>query len=222
MTSSSRPRLLDLFSGAGGAAAGYEQAGFEVVGVDLVEQPRFPYEFVQGDALEYLEAHGREFDVIHASPPCQRFSSITKMHGAERVAAHPSLIGPTRELLLEIGVPYVIENVVGARAELRSPVLLCGSMYGLKAGELHLRRHRLFESQLFLWPPASCAHLGQALGVYGHAGGRSIRDGLSFSGTDSWREGMGISWMTGAELAEAIPPAYTEWIGSQIRQAAGW
>lgn len=218
-----RPRLLDLFCGAGGAAAGYAAAGFDVVGVDLAPQPRFPYEFVQSDALDYLIAHGAEFDVIHASPPCQLYSKITGQHGAAQRASHPDLVEPTRQLLIAAGRPYVIENVEGA--PLVEPMMLCGTMFGLGttiAGEWRpLRRHRLWESSVWLWPPQACAHIrGQrSVYVYGHAGGSSSRDGWTAGSTDDWRAAMGIDWMTGDELAEAIPPAYTEWIGRQLIEA---
>jgi DNA (cytosine-5)-methyltransferase 1 len=212
----SRPRLLDLFCGGGGAGAGYAAAGFDVVGVDLSPQPRYPFEFVQADALEYLAAEGASFDAVHASPPCQRYSSLTRRHGAGAVAGHPDLVAPTRELLELVGRPWVIENVPGA--PLRSPVLLCGSMFGLAgtvAGERRqLRRHRLFESPVFLYPPGPCSHDGgRTIGVYGHPGGKSKRDRVRFGGSDSWREAMGIDWLRVPELAEAIPPAYTEWLG---------
>lgn len=210
------PRLLDLFCGAGGAAMGYHRAGFEVVGVDLHPQPRYPFEFHKGDALTYpLDG----FDAIHASPPCQHYSTMTRMQGPAAVAAHPSLIGPTRTRLLAAAVPWVIENVAGARSELRSPAMLCGSMFGLQGGGYRLRRHRLFESGLFLWPPGPCSHVGQALAVYGHPGGSSSRDRRKFGSTADWREGMGIGWMTNDELAQAIPPAFTEWIGRQLLAA---
>lgn len=208
----SKPRLLDLFCGAGGAAMGYHRAGFEVVGVDIKSQPHYPFEFIQADALTYpLDG----FDAYHASPPCQRYSTMTKKWG--RSNNHPDLIGPVREKLQAIKVPYVIENVEGA--PLINPVMLCGSMFRLGSGKYNLRRHRLFEcSWGILFPPASCNHKGLALPVYGHAGGKSNRDGLQFPGTDAWREGMGIDWMTGKELAEAIPPAYTEYIGKYLMQ----
>jgi DNA (cytosine-5)-methyltransferase 1 len=219
----SRPRLLDLYSCAGGAAMGYSRAGFEVVGVDLVAQPRYPFEFVQGDALEEgarLLATG-EFAAVHASPPCQIHSTMTKRHGPEQVATHPALVAPTRELLQASGLPYVIENVVGA--PLLEPMLLCGSMFGLglrPARPVYLQRHRLFESPVFMWPPAPCAHDGTALAVYGHPGGSSKRDPrAAFGSTDEWRTAMGIEWMVGNELAEAIPPAYTEWIGHALLAA---
>src|SRR5665213_3193952 len=134
----SRPRLLDLFSGAGGAAVGYHRAGFEVVGVDIKPQPHYPFEFRQKDALWVLEGETMEgFDAIHASPPCQAYSKARKLQGLR----HPDLIASVRELLLAISLPYVIENVPGA--PLRNPVLLCGEMFGLG-----VRRERLFETNV--------------------------------------------------------------------------
>jgi len=204
-----RPRLLDLFCCAGGAGMGYQRAGFEVVGVDIKPQPRYPFEFHQADALDYLAAHGHEFDAIHASPPCQRFSTMTKRWGREQ--SHPDLIGATRALIHQTSKPYIIENVEGARNLLVSPVLLCGSMFGLP-----LRRHRYFElSHPALMTPG-CNHSGKIVGVYGHSGGSSRRDGLTFGGVQTWKDAMQIDWMIGAELAEAIPPAYTEFIGRHI------
>jgi DNA (cytosine-5)-methyltransferase 1 len=207
-----RPKLLDLFCCAGGAAVGYHRAGFEVVGVDVKPQPRFPFEFRQGDALEYLREHGQEFDAIHASPPCQKHSTMTAKWG--RRAEHPDLIAPTRKALVKLGKPYVLENVVGA--PLYNAVMLCGSMFGLRSGEWYLERHRLFESCVMLWVERDCRHTGKAIPVYGHSGGSSRRDGKKFPWVAAWREAMGIDWMTGAELAEAIPPAYTEYIGTQL------
>ena len=159
-----RPRLLDLFCGAGGAAMGYHRAGFEVVGVDINPQPRYPFEFHQADALEYPLAG---FDAIHASPPCQRFSTMTKRWA--RSSSHSDLIEPTRSRLRESMLPYVIENVAGA--PLVGPIRLCGSSFGLP-----VRRHRLFEmsSPPLLVPP--CQHDGPALQVTGHPGGSSRRD----------------------------------------------
>ena len=135
-----RPRLLDLFSGAGGAAMGYHEAGFDVVGVDIDPQPRYPFEFHQADALTFpLDG----YDAIHASPPCQAYTQLGK-------GEHPRLIEPIRVRLQSAGVPYVIENVVGA--PLRNPVKLCGSTFGL-----HVKRHRLFETNVpMLVPP--CYH----------------------------------------------------------------
>jgi|SRR6188768_2850995 len=203
-----RPRLLDLFCGAGGAAMGYHRAGFDVVGVDLAPQPRYPFAFVRADALTYPLAG---FDAIHASPPCQRFSTMTRRWG--RSDDHPDLIAAVRDRLAGAGVPYVIENVAGA--PLLDPIRLCGSSFGLP-----IRRHRLFELSAppLLVPP--CQHVGAALQVNGHPGGSSRRDPRAhFGGVDEWRAGIGAPWMIGAELAEAIPPAYTEWIGAQLLAA---
>lgn len=203
-------RILDLFCGAGGAAMGYKLAGFDVVGVDLVAR-RFPFEFHKADALTFpLEG----FDAIHASPPCQRYSSMTKRWGRE--GAHPDLVAAIRGRLIASGKPYVMENVPGA--PLLNPVTLCGSMFALRSGEYHLRRHRIFETNFPLFAPATCDHKGKALPVYGHAGGRSKRDGLRFPGTAAWREGMGIDWMSGGELALSIPPAYTRFVGKELRR----
>ena len=213
-----RPKLLDLFCGAGGASAGYSRAGFDVVGVDNQPQPHYPFEFILGDwqePLRYLpglwERDGIPY-AVHASPPCQRYSTMTAKWG--RQEQHPDLISAVREELQALDCVYVIENV--ETAPLINPLMLCGSMFGLKSQGYYLRRHRLFESNVFLLPPASCCHIGQPLPVYGHAGGKSKRDGLKFPGTDAWREGMGIDWMTGNELAEAIPPAYTKYIGKHL------
>lgn len=212
-------RVLDLFCGAGGAAMGYHRAGFEIVGVDIRPQPRYPFEFIQADWEEALsvlpglwEREGAPY-VIHASPPCQRYSPMTKKWGRE--GDHPDLIDPVREAIEAISPwAYVIENV--PKAPLISPLMLCGSMFGLGAQGYQLQRHRMFEISMEMFAPASCAHVGQPLPVYGHAGGRSKRDGLKFPGTDAWREGMGIDWMIGKELAEAIPPAFTEYIGRKL------
>src|SRR5512139_314282 len=150
------PRILDLFCGAGGAAVGYHRAGFDVVGVDINPQPNYPFEFVQADALwalqqlqvgSLLDYHLSDFDAIHASPPCQRYSTATKRNGTE--LEHPDLIGPTRELLQATGLPYVIENVVGA--PLRDSILLCGSWFALGADGYRLKRHRLFETSWHQW-----------------------------------------------------------------------
>jgi len=206
------PRLLDLFCGAGGAAMGYHQAGFDVVGVDIKPQPDYPFEFHQADALTYwpvsvLTGKWLEFAAIHASPPCQLYSD---MHGS----TGPDLIGPTRDMLEAIGLPYVIENVEGA--PLHDPIKLCGSMF-----DLDVERHRLFETNWAIgnhhWP---CRHRiwaprfdvydhgkhykARTVPVYGTGGGKAA---------EHWGRAMGIDWMTRAELAEAIPPAYTEWIG---------
>lgn len=192
---------------------GYYRAGFTVVGVDIEPQPHYPFEFIRADAIEYLRRNDWA-DVVHASPPCQRYSTMTKRWGRE--TEHPDLIGEVRDLVRMSGVPYVIENVPGS--PLRNFTTLCGSMFGLK-----VRRHRNFESNLPV-TPLLCDHLNQGpiVGVYGNTGGRSNRDGITFGKVADWREAMGIEWMTAAELREAIPPAYTEYIGGEIMGLAGW
>ena len=212
-----RPRLLDLFSGAGGAGRGYQMAGFHVTGVDISPQPRYAGDvFVQADALEYVREHGHEFDVIHASPPCQHYSRGTKQ--SKTADRHPDLIGVVRAALLATGRPYVIENVADARDRLRGPFLLCGAMFpGLRT-----YRHRLFESSVFVLAPHHQAHAvrtprsnvyvpGLFMTVYGHV-----------SPVSKAREVMGIDWpMTQREVTEAIPPAFTGFIGAQLRAAIG-
>lgn len=213
------PQLLDLFSGAGGCAEGYAQAGFCVAGVDIAPQPNYPFTFFQGDALEFLKEHGHEFDVIHASPPCQSYLNLGAVNRAlGRGYDHPDLIAETRELLIASGRPYVIENVADAKPQLRSSVRICGTGLGLP-----LRRHRLFESNIPLtgvpcrhqdfteqkywtsWRPKGEHRLSTVVQVYGNAGGRGY-----------WPAAMGTDWMTSKEMTEAVPPAYTKHIGCQL------
>lgn len=216
------PRLLDLFCGAGGAAMGYHLAGFEVVGVDIKPQPNYPFTFVQRDALEYLRDGISGFDVIHASPPCQAYSSLGSMWPDRE---HPDLVGVTREALHATGLPWVIENVEGA--PLRNAVTLCGSMFQLGVWSegtfAWLRRHRLFEmSSGPFWAP-ECQHpAGPVIGVYGGSGGSSRRDtNTQHYNVAERRVAMGIDWMTGAELNQAIPPLYTQWIGARLMEWRG-
>jgi DNA (cytosine-5)-methyltransferase 1 len=192
-------RLLDLFCGAGGAAMGYHRAGFDdITGIDNRPMPRYPFKFIQADALEYLAEHGEEYDVIHASPPCQHYSSI--QHIVKTKDKHPDLVDPVRQLLIKSGKPYVIENVVGA--PLRVDLLLCGSMFGLG-----MIRHRIFESNIpmpLLTP--TCHH--ENMYDPWHWGNNQRVEMAS---------GMGIDWdMKREEVREAIPPAYTEYIGKEI------
>ncbi|MBC8395046.1 MAG: DNA cytosine methyltransferase [Deltaproteobacteria bacterium] len=208
-----KPKLLDLFCGAGGAAMGYHRAGFEVVGVDINPQPRFPFEFHQADALTYpLDG----FDVIHASPPCQAHTCLNVMWNAKK---HLDLVLPTRKRLRMSGVPYIIENVPGA--PLINPIVLCGSMFGLSAGPYDLRRHRLFECS-FVVEPLKCNHIKSkpVIGVYGdHVRCRRRNGDLPMAlGKPLADEAMGIGWMNFRQLSQAIPPAYTEYIGKQLRK----
>jgi DNA (cytosine-5)-methyltransferase 1 len=222
MKVTTRPRLLDLFCGAGGAAEGYHRAGFEVVGVDIKPQPHYPFEFVQSHALAVLRSvisklSLNHFAAIHASPPCQAFTDLKDMHNAKQ---HKDLLTPTRELLEQTGLPYVIENVEGA--PLREPLMLCGTMFGLGCDGAELWRHRLFETN---WPldlmlhPCGHRQKSRVIGVYGgHGRDRRRRVNTHDFSVEQRREAMGIGWMTGAELSQAIPPAYTELIGHQLMQ----
>lgn len=201
-------RVLDLFCGAGGAAMGLHRAfpEAEIVGVDIKPQPRYPFKFVQGDWSAHVY-RAAESDFVWASPKCQKHSTMTKRWG--RSEQHEDQIPAVREVLNRIGRPFVIENVPGA--PLLNAIVLCGSMF-----DLGVRRHRHFECSFPIIAP-ECRHdlQGEVIGVYGHAGGRSKRDGLTFKGTAAWKEAMGIDWMVGNELAQAIPPAYSEYIARQ-------
>jgi DNA (cytosine-5)-methyltransferase 1 len=203
-------KILDLYCRAGGAGMGYHQGGYEVTGIDNKPQPRYPFKFIQSDAIEYLMEHWKEYDAFHASPPCQLNSTMTKGLWKDRLASHPELIAPTRNILIETGRPYIIENV--PTAPLINPTVLCGSMFGLK-----VRKHRLFETSFMVFQPV-CNHKvqGKTVSVYGHSGGSSKRDGLKFPGIAEWKEAMQIYWMIGEELSQAIPPAYTKYISQFI------
>lgn len=218
-----KPRLLDLFCGAGGAAVGYARAGFEVVGIDINPQPHYPFRFIQDDAMRFpLSAKALGFDAIHASPPCQGYSVMRNAPGA--VGAE-RMIGRVRRRLLALGLPFVIENVEGARGDMLCPVTLCGSMFGLGARGFELRRHRLFEVHGFDLKARHCRHgKGPVVGVYGgHArvraashGGRGTRDAWNGGHRGVAAEAMGMPWGTLAEMSEAVPPAYTEFIGRAL------
>lgn len=214
------PRLLDLYCGAGGSAVGYHRAGFEVVGVDHLFQKNYPFEFHEADALEFVRAHGQEFDIIHASPVCKGYSIANNIHGRDD---HPMQIEGVRNALLTTSKPYVIENVPGAREYMYSPATICGRALGLG-----VKRHRLFESNLLLYgticPPG---HPGAWLSIFGHTvlsrgkvigkakgGGNRIK--RKHMGLAAGREAMEIPWMARDELSEAIPPAYTSFIGEQL------
>lgn len=209
-----KPRLLDLFCGAGGCAVGYHRAGFDVTGVDVRRQPAYPFQFVCGDAIQFLVEHHREFDAIHASPPCQLFSVASKQDGfgkSREEVPHHDLLTPVRAELWRLGVPFVIENVVGA--PLKADLLLCGKMFGLG-----VVRHRVFYTRGFKCPqPTHPRHRGLVVTVAGHSGGSSRRDGSSrFAGVEMRRAAMGIDWMTNSELVEAVPPAYTAYVGQHL------
>lgn len=205
-----KPRLLDLFCGAGGAAMGYHRAGFEVVGVDINPQPRYPFEFHQADAMTYL-LDG--FNVIHASPPCQRYSKSTPK---VNIHNHPDLIDPIRTRLLSKKIPYIIENVPGA--PLRGDIVLVGAIVGLKK----ILRKRLFETN---WSNGSFElihsyeyhdHVISVVGCGTPTGSLKVW-GRQISKQEC-ADAMGIDWMNRKELTQAIPPAYTEFIGKQLME----
>jgi len=204
-----RPVLLDLFCGAGGAAMGYHRAGFDVVGVDIAPQPRYPFLCIETDVMaldiaELAEVAGAT--ALHASPPCQKYTLAQQLQRRP----HPDLVSPVRQRLQAVGLPYVIENVVGA--PLRNPTMLCGAMFGLRT-----YRHRLFESSVGLFAPVHSEHIARTATM-----GRPVAPGEfihvvgNFSNAPLAREAMGTPWMTRDEMREAIPPAYTEFIGRQL------
>ena len=210
-----RPVLLDLFCGAGGASVGSARAGFRVFGVDIKPQPHYPFSFIQADAVEYLRGDLSWVDAIHASPPCQSFTAYRrKGHGVGD--GYPDLIRPVRALLTRIGLPYVIENVGGA--PLCDPVMLCGSSFGLD-----VRRHRLFETN---WQVTGvpCDH-GWQTPRFTPASNRTnlrrtVEVGVWRIPLDVQQRAMGIDWMTLPELSEAVPPAYTEHIGKALIESS--
>lgn len=222
-----KPVLLDLFAGAGGCGEGYARAGFSVVGVDLDPKPlrHNPHEHYVGDALAVLDTliageawqgyRLGDFAAIHASPPCQGYSVSKGMAKGHK----PLLIEAVRQRLRVAGLPYIVENVTGAMRHLPSSVTLCGTQFGLK-----VYRHRLFESSVLLFTPCPCSHphflLPDFLCVYGNGarrrqvGNKGNKYQRATVGDASMA--MGIDWMTQAELSQAIPPAYTEWLGRQL------
>ncbi|MGW5008923.1 SAM-dependent methyltransferase [Streptomyces parvulus] len=207
-----RPTLLDLYCCQGGAGKGYDDAGFDVTGVDKDPQPRYPFRFVQADAITFVLEHGAAFDFIHASPPCQRDTDCQRIQGN----THPDLIAPTRTALETTGRPWVMENVGGAVPKLRAPVMLCGQMFALAN-----YRHRFFETGggFTLTQPGHPAHLvpqakmGRPVppGHYGQFVG-------NFSGVDLARAVLGVPWMNRDGIRECIPPAYTQHIGTAARE----
>lgn len=222
-----RPLLIDLFCGAGGAADGYHRAGFEVIGVDIVDQPDYPFRFCKADALDVLEYGGIvggvnlfDFQVIHASPPCQSYTAMSNRWGSD----HPELIAQVRDRIPE-GVPYVIENVDGARRDMAEPIVrLTGEMF-----ELSVHRPRLFELGGWYTLSSPPPPRGEAVvAVYGKPDGRRLwtrTDGSELRAWSSIEEGqqaLGIDWTDDwHQLREAIPPSYTEWIGSRLLEHLG-
>jgi DNA (cytosine-5)-methyltransferase 1 len=215
-TAVSRPRILDLFCCAGGAGVGYSQAGFEVLGVDINPQPHYPFEFMQADALSLDIKFLSFFDAIHASPPCQSYSDLAKRNG--NGDKWPRLIEPVRDILIKSGRPYIIENVEGA--PLFAPIILCGTMFP----RLRVIRHRLFETNFPIIAPKHGKHplvhtFDKRKNHYGKTD--EWEDFVQVTGGGNCtiaaaREAMGIDWMTKSEINEAIPPAYTCFIGTQL------
>ncbi|WP_327713597.1 SAM-dependent methyltransferase [Streptomyces sp. NBC_00464] len=213
-----RPLHLDLFCCQGGASKGYEDAGFRVLGVDKFPQPHYihPEQFVQADAVEFVRRYGHLFDSISASPPCQLYSKTHRIQKND----HPDLIGPTREALEETGLPFVIENVMDAASELRSPRMLCGAMFSLET-----YRHRLFEpgGGFSFDAPEHPEHVAKTTKM-----GRPVKPGEymhvvgNFTGVDKGRDVMEMPWATRDGLREAIPPAYAEYVGVQLGYHIGY
>ena len=211
-----KPKLLDLFCCAGGAAFGYRQAGFHVTGVDIRPQPNYPFTFVLGDALQLDKDFLQSFDAIHASPPCQSYSDLAKRNG--NGDKWPRLVEPVRAMLKSTGLPYVIENVEGA--PLLNPVVLCGTMFP----KLRVIRHRLFETNFPLVAPPHGKHplvhtFDKRKNHYGKTD--ESKDFVQVTGGGNCtlpaaRSAMGIRWMTKNEINESIPPAYTRFVGKQL------
>lgn len=221
-----RPRVLDLFCGGGGCSAGYARAGFDVHGVDRFPQPAYPFWSIeQADWRSVLadRAFVATFDLVHASPVCKGYTPLRALSAA----VHPLEIGEVRVALEGTGLPYVIENVVGARADMVDPVLLCGSMFGLGLDGAVLRRHRLFESNLPLSAPGpcSCGDGRPVVGVYG-TGGSWTRTAPGGGGTKVSgplaAAAMGVDWTSDQDaLSQMIPPSYTQHVGLQVLEALG-
>ena len=201
-------RILVTYCCQGGDSMGWYLAGFDVTGVDKDPQPRYPFTFIQGDAVEYIRAHGHEYDLVAGSPPCQAHSRAWKIQQRE----HPRLIAPTREAMQATGRPWIIENVEEARDELRDPVMLCGASFGL-----HTYRHRLFEASFPITVPEHQPHTQHTVKM-----GRPLREGDwyhavgNFSNVPYVKRDMGVEWMTRDGIRECIPPAYGQYMGQQF------
>lgn len=214
-----RPLLLDMFCGAGGAAVGYHRAGFEVVGVDIHPQPRYPFSFIREDALEYAARYGSGFDAVHASPPCQSYSAMQATNKSRgRKPRFCGMIPDVQGVLRSTALPWVIENVV--RSDLEPTVILCGTMFGLRVKGYELRRHRLFKCSFPVPMPGECDHRSQS--VFVSTSGAKHNHWNKSRMEKNWtvpvpgrvaRELMNVDWMNEFELGESIPPAYTEYIG---------
>lgn len=206
-------KVLDLFCGAGGASMGYAKAGFQVVGVDIKPHKDYPFEMIVADVMDLTPDQLQEFDLIHASPPCQPFTSLMNLaHAQGKKTNKHDLLEPTRHLLRASGVDYIIENV--PNAPLIRPIMLCGSAFGLG-----VRRHRLFESMLRL-TGTQCNHKaqGRPIGVYGSMRDQIPNGGKTADSIEQAREAMGIDWaMKWGDIVEAIPPAYTKYLANQIK-----
>ena len=213
-------KLLDLFCGAGGASVGYYNAGFDITGIDIKTQPNYPFKFIKTDAIDFLKKYGQNYDIIHASPPCQGYSKHTKPNSKHvhysKGSDEPKLLSTIRNLIPKDKY-YIMENVIGARNELLNPVMLCGNMFGLP-----ISRHRLFESNFPIQQPLhiSCRGVAKKYAIDNNIDyrdmsvcGKSRRKGC----IDTWKVLTGNYWMQSAhELSESIPWVYTHYIGSNF------
>lgn len=211
-----KPRLLDLFCKAGGASAGYAAAGFDVTGVDIEPQPRYPFTFIKADAMTF-PLNG--FDAIAASPPCHDHSALATLQPGGHGTGW--MLTATIERLRAQGTPWIVENVEGARRSMPGALTLCGTEFGLQAEGRHLKRHRLFLASFVLMGAGGCSCYGRKIGgVYGNGGGQQNTRGYKFRKEHS-QVAMGIDWMTVKELSNAIPPAYTQFLGEQMMSHLG-
>lgn len=208
----SRPLLVDLYCGAGGAAMGYHRAGFDVVGVDINPQPNYPFPWYRADVLDVPDDFLACADVVHASPPCHDNSRLAAFRGSDGTGW---LLPWTLDRLAELGKPWVVENVDTWRVPMAGWwFILCGSSFGLR-----VRRHRRFASNHLMLAP-TCRHReqGTPAGVYGHGGSTPTSEGKPALASQ-YGELMGMPWARPHEIAQAIPPVYTEWIGAHLLDA---